>query len=105
MKVLLVPMIKNKTLISSDRSNDKPIALPTASLKLFELILQNSMSPYMYTSHAQFGFKAFLGIDMAEFSFKESVKIYLKSRSPVFDSFLNAARAFYRVNHTNFSIF
>ena len=73
MKVLLVPMIKNKTLISSDSRNYRPIALPTAASKLFELILQNRMSPYMYTSDAQFGFKASHGTDMAIFSFKESV--------------------------------
>ena len=65
MKVLLVPMIKNKTLLSTDSRNYRPIALPTAAPKLFELILQNRISPYMYTSDAQFGFKASHDTDIA----------------------------------------
>ena len=100
MKVLLVPMIKNITLKFSDSRNYRPIALPTADSKLFEAILQNRMSPYMYTSDAHIGFKATHGTDMALFSFKESVKIYLNSGSPVFVYFLNATKAFDRANHT-----
>ena len=56
MKILL--QIKNKTLRSSDSRNYRHIALPTAASNLVELILLNRMSPYMYTSEAQFGFKA-----------------------------------------------
>ena len=81
MKVLLVPMIENKSLISSDSGNYWPIALPTAASKMFELILQNEMSPYMYTSDAQLGFKASHGTGMTMFYLKESVKVYLSSRS------------------------
>ena len=43
MEILLVPMIKNKTLISSESRSYRPNALPTAVSKLFELILQNTM--------------------------------------------------------------
>ena len=45
MKVLLVTMIKNKTLISSDSRDYMPIALPMTASKMFELILQIRMSP------------------------------------------------------------
>ena len=69
MKVLLVPMINNKTLISSDSRNYRPIAFSTAASKFFELILQNRMSPCMYTPDAQFGFKAYHGTDMAIYFF------------------------------------
>ena len=55
-KVFLVPMIKNKTLMSSDSRNYRPIALPTAASMLFELVSQHKMYPYMDTSDAQFGF-------------------------------------------------
>ena len=90
MKVLLVPMIKNKTLISSDSRNYIPIALPTGASKLFELVLQNRISPYIYTPDAQFGFKAPHGTDMAIFSFKESVENYLNSGSIFFVCFLQS---------------
>ena len=100
MKILFVPKIKNKTLISSDSRNCRPIALLTAASKLIELILQKRMSPYIYTSDAQFGFKAYHGIGMAMFSFEESVKIYMNSGSLVFVYFLDVTKAFDRVNHT-----
>ena len=58
------------------------------------------MSPYMYTSDAQFGFKASHCTDIALFSFKERVKIYLNSGSPVFVCFLDATKTFDMVNHT-----
>ena len=77
-----------------------PIALATAASKLFELILQNRMSLYMYTSDVPFGFKASHGTVMAIFSFKESVKICLNSGSPVFVCFLDATKLFDTVNHT-----
>lgn len=99
MEVLLIPLIKNKTLTASESSNYRPIALPTAASKLFEIILQQKLSTYLYTSDSQFGFKAAHSTDMAVFSFKESVKIYLKSGSPVFVCFLDATKAFDRVNH------
>ena len=54
----------------------------------------------MYTSDAQFGFKASLGTNMAIFSYKESEKNYLNSGSPVFVCFLDVKKAFDRVNHT-----
>ena len=91
MKVLLVPMNKNKKIISLDSRSYSPIALPTAASKVFELIFQNRMSPYIYTSD---------GTDMAEFSSKENVKTFLNPRSPVFVCFLDATKAFDRVNHT-----
>ena len=100
MKVLLVQMIKNKTLISSDCRNYRPIALHTAASKMFELILQNKVSPCNYTSGGKFGFKASHGTDIAVISFKKSVKIYLNSGPPVFVCFLGATKSFDRVNHT-----
>ena len=89
MRVLLVPMIKNKTLLSSDSINCRSIVLPTAASKLFELIQQSRISPYMWTSDVQFGFKASHGTDMVKFSFKEILKIYLNSGSNVFVCFLD----------------
>ena len=73
-----------------------------AASKLFGLILKNRISRYMYASDALFGFKASHGSDMAIFSFKESAKNYMNSGSPVFACFLDATKAFDRVNHTKF---
>ena len=95
--------MKNEALIASDSRNYRPIALHTTASMLFELILQNRMSPYMYTSDGRFGFKASHDTDTAVFSFKESVKIYLSSGSQVFVCFLDVTKAFGRVNHTKLS--
>ena len=84
---LLVPMIEDKTLISSDNRN-RSIALTTSASKLLELILQNRISTYIYTSD-EIGFKAFRNIGMAIFSFKESVKIHLISGSPACSDLLS----------------
>ena len=54
----------------------------------------------MYTSDAQFGFKASHGTDLAKFYFKESVKFYLNSGSPGFVCFLDTTKAFNMVDHT-----
>ena len=83
MKVLLVQLIKNKFLISSDSRNYRPIVLPTAASKLVEISLQNRMSTYMYISDAQLGSKASHDTDKVIFSLKESVTVYLNSGSPV----------------------
>ena len=72
MKVWLVPITESKTLISSYSRNYRPIAPPRAASKLFELILQNRMSPYVYTSDVQFNFKASHGTDMAIFFLKRA---------------------------------
>ena len=85
MKVLLVPMNKNKTLTSSDSGRHGPIAHATAASKLFELILQNGMSPYMYTSDAQFGFKASHGKNWPYFLVKTGYK-FIRTLNHLFSS-------------------
>ena len=67
MKFLLIPMIKNITLISSESGNYRPNPLSSATSKSLELILQNRKSLYMYTSDTHLGFKASHGTDMTIF--------------------------------------
>ena len=80
-------------------SNYRPIALPTAASKLLELILKEKLSDWLYTSDAQFGFKSKHGTDMAIYSLKETIKCYTSSNSPVFVCFMDASKAFDRLNH------
>ena len=99
MKVTLVPILKCKTISPSDSQSYRPIALPTSASKLLESILQQRMKDFLLTSHAQFGFKANHGTEMAIFAFKETVNSYLKKGSPVFTCFLDASKAFDKLNH------
>ena len=99
MNVLLTPIIKGKTLDPSISSNHRPIAIPTAASKLLEMFIQQRIADFLQTAAFQFGFKANHGTDLAIFSFGETVRIYTLAGSPVFVCFLDASKAFVRLNH------
>ena len=73
--------------------------LPDAASKQLELVLQHRMAESLQTSHSQFGFKPQHGTELAIFTLKETIKCYLDASSPVFVCFLDASKAFDRVNH------
>ena len=56
MKTAIVPIIKNKTGDSSDKSNYRPIALVTACSKIFEICLLEMLEEYLQTYDHQIGF-------------------------------------------------
>jgi hypothetical protein len=95
----IVPIIKNKTGDSSDKSNYRPVAIVTACSKLFESILLDFMDDYLSTTDNQFGFKSKHSTDLCIFTLKNIVDYYRRFRSPVFSCFLDASKAFDRVNH------
>lgn len=98
-KVILSPIVKDKTGNISDKDNYRPIALATVSSKILERVILNRCKLNLTTSDHQFGFKQGHSTDMAVFAFKEIVDHYLRNRSPVFVCFLDARKAFDRVNH------
>ena len=57
MKSAIVPIVKNKTGDTSDKNNYRPIALVTATSKLFEMCLLEILQMYLITHDHQFGFK------------------------------------------------
>ena len=58
MKTGIVPIIKINTGDTSDKNNYRPIALVTASSKLFEMCILEILETYLITHDSQFGFKA-----------------------------------------------
>ena len=98
-KVVLRPIIKDKSGNISDKDNYRPIALATVSSKILERLILKRCKSDLETSHHQFGFKDGHSTDMAVYSFKEIVDHYLRNNSPVFVWFLGARKAFDRVNH------
>ena len=70
MKTAIVPIIKSKTDISSDKNNHRPIALVTACSKIVELCLLEITELYLDTHDNQFGFK--------KTTFDRHVYIYVK---------------------------
>ena len=99
MKTAIVPIIKNKTGDTSDKNNYRPIALVTATSKLFEICLLEILQMYLITHDHQFGFKTKHSADMCIFTVKSIIKYYTGHNTPVYTCFLDASKAFDRVNH------
>ena len=94
----LVPIIKDKAGDISDKSNYRPIALATVCSKILEKCLLTKIEEYLYTCENQFGFKKNHGTDSCIFSLKQIVHYYKRLSSPLFICYLDASKAFDKVN-------
>ena len=112
---LLVSIYKNNKSNIHNKNNYRPIALATVISKLFEHFILQKIS-FITTSSNQFGFKGkhsvflyscimcfqcvcFLVLIQCAFLYKQAVSYYVNQNSPVFNTFLDASKAFDRVNH------
>ena len=99
MKTSIVPIVKDKTGILTDKNNYRPIAITSVMSKIFELLLLDHLHYNVQTCDNQFGFKKKHGTDMCIFSLKHVVDFYRQRSSPVYICFLDASKAFDRINH------
>ena len=99
LSVLLVPVIKDKTCKASSTDNYRPIALASIISKVLERIILERLQGYVETTDNQFGFKHKHGTDLCIYALKEIISTYKKKNSTVFTCFLDASKAFDRVNH------
>ena len=97
--VVLVPIIKNKAGNVNSIDNYRPVALSSIVSKILESIILNRIEFYLLTNANQFGFKKNHGTDMCIYTLKEIINIYTSLKSCVFTCFLDASKAFDRVNH------
>ena len=67
--------------------------------KLLEILLLDRLSNYLLTSSNQFGFKAKHSTDTCIYILKEVIDRYVGNQSSVYLCFLDASKAFDRVNH------
>ena len=95
----IYPTIKNKTGDTSDKNNYRPIALVTAASKIFEICILELLEMYLITHDHQFGFKSKHSTDMCIFTVKSIIQYYIRQNSPVYTCFLDASKAFDRINH------
>ena len=91
-KVVLVPIVKDKTGNLSDQDNYRPIAKASVSSKILESIILNRCKRHLFTSDHQFGFKARHSTDMAIYAVKEISDYYLRNNSPVFICFMDSKK-------------
>ena len=99
LSVLLVPVIKDKTGKISSLDNYRPIALASIVSKVLEMILLDKIYEYIHSTDNQFGFKLKHGTDLCIYALKEMVDKYRGQNSSVLMSFIDASRAFDRINH------
>jgi hypothetical protein len=99
MKTIIIPLVKDKTGDISEVNNYRPIALVTATSKVFECILLDKLQQYLESSDNQFGFKKKHSTDQCIYVLKWIVQYYKNHNSPVYSCFLDASKAFDRVNH------
>ena len=99
MKTILIPIVKDKAGDLTSKDNYRPIAISTVTSKILESIILKRCSSFLYANEAQFGFKAAHSTDMCIFIMKEIINYYHSYNSPVYTCFLDASKAFDRVNH------
>lgn len=97
--VVLVPVIKDKNAKISSKDNYRPIALASSLSKLIEILIFNRVSEYLLTNANQFGFKKKHGTDQCIYVLKEVIDGYRSLNGSMFLCFLDASKAFDRVNH------
>ena len=96
---ILVPIPKpGKNPSCSD--SYRPIALAPSLSKVFEWCLLFSFQSCFVTSSLQFGFKPGFSADLCTGLIKNVVQNYIENDTHVFGCFLDASKAFDRVNHT-----
>ena len=96
---VITPIIKDKLGKACDKSNYRPIALSTILSKVFEQLLLNRLTPYLVTTCNQFGFKEKHSTDMSIFLLKEIIRYYQSHGSAMFVCFMDASKAFDRIDH------
>ena len=100
MAVALVPIIKSKSGRIMSKDDYRPIAVASIVSKALEKILLNRLYISLDTCSNQFGFKKKHSTDRCVFVLKELIDSYRMLNGSVFTCFLDASKAFDRVNHS-----
>jgi len=99
LNVVLVPVLKKPSCNASNKDSYRPIAIASPLLKVIESVLLTYLDDFLCSPSNQFGFKKKHGTDLCIFALKEIIQYYRQRGSPVFACFLDASKAFDRVNH------
>ena len=99
MHLVIVPLLKCKSKNPADVNNYRPIAIiATALSKVLKQVLLSRLARYLWTADSH-GFKRAHATEMAIFALKQTVDFYPNQDTPVYMCFLDAKKAFDRVNH------
>ena len=95
---VIVRIVKNKNGNHQDCGNYRSIAIATVIYKLFEQVILINIKNFLDTTDNQFGFETKHSRDMCVFLLKQAISYYITRGSPIFCVFLDASKAFDRVN-------
>ena len=101
MSTVIIPISKDKKESITSKDNYRPIALTTAASKILELAILDKIEDNLITGQNQFGYKKKHGTDTCVFTLKQIIEVYRAKSSPVYVCFLDASKAFDRINHWN----
>ena len=96
---ILVPIITDKAGNASSKANYRPIALTSVLSKVFETALLSKLESVFETSDYQFGFKSHHSTDLCIYTLREIVEYYKSHSTSFYICFMDASKAFDRVNH------
>jgi hypothetical protein len=99
MDTLIVPLLKEKKGNITDKDNYRPIAITCVFSKILESVLLEKYKCYCNTSYNQFGYKSKHSTDQCIFIIKEMIDYYNTSNSPLYICFIDASKAFDRLDH------
>ena len=95
----LVPIPKDKKGKLNDQNNYRPIALASCFSKILEMCIFNRIKEFIKTESNQFGYKPGLGTDSCIYTLKEIITNNMKNSTNTFIAFLDASKAFDKINH------
>ena len=95
----VVSIPKGHNVNMSDSENYRGIALGSIFGKLFDNIVLHRYGSNLVSSEFQFGFKTKSSTAMCSMVLKETLAYYSKNQSSVFCTFLEASKAFDRVQY------
>jgi hypothetical protein len=96
---IIVPLVKGKKEDIMDKDNYRPIAITCISSKILELTILDKYALYPESNDNQYGFKRNMSTDVCVFTLKEIIDYYKNQSSNVYTCFLDASKAFDKVNH------
>ncbi len=99
MDTLIVPIVKDKKGSLTSKDNYRPIAITSVISKILESAILKQIKGSLLTTDNQFGFKEKSGTDMCVFTLKQVIEYYNSRSSPIYICFLDASKAFDRLNH------
>jgi exonuclease III len=99
MNTLLIPILKDNKCDNTVSDNYRPIAITCIISKVFELAILSKYRNVLDTNDHQFGYKRGHSTDQCIFIIKELIDFYMSSNSPLYVCYMDASKAFDRINY------